>query len=667
MAQEDDLRALGKVMDFMRGISVIFLLINCYWFCYEAFQSWHFTLGIINKILMNFQRSTGLFSSILWTKLFCVIFLALSCLGTKGVKEEKITWPKIWTVLFAGFVLFFLNWWLLALPIGKVGAASLYIFTLSLGYICLLMGGVWMSRLLKNNLMDDVFNTENESFMQETRLMENEYSVNLPTRFYYKKKWNKGWINVVNPFRASMVLGTPGSGKSYAIVNNYIKQQIEKGFAMYIYDYKFPDLSEIAYNHLLHHLDAYKVKPQFYVINFDDPRKSHRCNPINPAFMTDISDAYESAYTIMLNLNRSWIQKQGDFFVESPIILLAAIIWFLKIYENGKYCTFPHAIEFLNRPYAQIFPILTSYDELANYLSPFMDAWEGGAQEQLQGQIASAKIPLSRMISPALYWVMTGDDFSLDINNPNEPKVLVVGNNPDRQNIYSAALGLYNSRIVKLINKKKQLKSSVIIDELPTIYFRGLDNLIATARSNKVAVCLGFQDFSQLTRDYGDMERKVIQNTVGNVFSGQVVGETAKTLSERFGKVLQQRQSMTINRNDKSTSISTQMDSLIPASKISNLTQGMFVGAVSDNFDERIDQKIFHAEIVVDSAKVSADMKTYKPIPNITDFTDKESCDTLKETIEANYRKVKQEIRSLVDSEIQRIKHTPSLAHLVKD
>ena len=666
MAQEDDLRALGKVMDFMRGISVVFLLVNCYWFCYEAFHVWGFTLGIIDKILMNFQRTTGLFSSILWTKLFCVVFLALSCLGTKGVKEEKITWPKIWTVLFSGFVFFFLNWWLLALPIGKVGAATLYIFTLSVGYICLLMAGVWMSRLLKNNLMDDVFNTENESFMQETRLMENEYSVNLPTRFYYKKKWNNGWINVVNPFRASMVLGTPGSGKSYAIVNNYIKQQIEKGFAMYIYDYKFPDLSEIAYNHLLHHLDAYKVKPQFYVINFDDPRKSHRCNPINPAFMTDISDAYESAYTIMLNLNRSWIQKQGDFFVESPIILLAAIIWFLKIYENGTYCTFPHAIEFLNRPYAQIFPILTSYDELANYLSPFMDAWEGGAQDQLQGQIASAKIPLSRMISPALYWVMTGDDFSLDINNPNEPKVLVVGNNPDRQNIYSAALGLYNSRIVKLINKKKQLKSSVIIDELPTIYFRGLDNLIATARSNKVAVCLGFQDFSQLTRDYGDKESKVIQNTVGNVFSGQVVGETAKTLSERFGKVLQQRQSMTINRNDKSTSISTQMDSLIPASKISNLTQGMFVGAVSDNFDERINQKIFHAEIIVDSAKVSAEMKAYQPIPVIVDFTNEVGSDNLKETIEANYHKIKQEILSLVDSEIERIKNNPALTHLIK-
>ena len=360
------------------------------------------------------------------------------------------------------------------------------------------------------------------------------------------------------------------------------------------------------------------------------------------------------------------VQKQGDFFVESPIILLAAIIWFLRIYEDGRYCTFPHAVEFLNRPYAQIFPILTAYDELANYLSPFMDAWEGNAQDQLQGQIASAKIPLSRMISPALYWVMTGNDFTLDINNPASPKILVVGNNPDRQNIYSAALGLYNSRIVKLINKKKQLKSSVIIDELPTIYFRGLDNLIATARSNKVAVCLGFQDFSQLTRDYGEKESRVIQNTVGNVFSGQVVGETAKTLSERFGKVLQRRQSVSINRQDVSTSINTQMDSLIPASKISNLTQGMFVGAVSDNFDERIEQKIFHAEIVVDTAKVSAEMKSYRPIPIIADFRDASGDDTMKSSIDANYRQIKQEILSLVDSEIARIKADPKLQGLMK-
>ena len=664
MQGEDDLRGLAKIMAFMRAVSILLVLMHLYWFCYGFFMGRGWTLEIINKILGNFDRTAGLFSHTLYTKIFALVVLALSCLGTKGVKNEKITWSKIYVALGVGFVLFFLNFPLLKLPL--ITATFLYILTTGLGYIALMVAGVWMSRLLRTNLMDDVFNNENESFQQETKLMENEYSVNLPTKFYYKGKWNNGWINIVNPFRASIVVGTPGSGKSYAIVNNYIKQQIEKGFSMYIYDFKFDDLSTIAYNHLLKHRDKYKVQPKFYVINFDDPRKSHRCNPLNPDFMTDISDAYEAAYTIMLNLNRSWIQKQGDFFVESPIILLAAIIWYLKIYEDGKYCTFPHAIELLNKKYSDVFTILTSYSDLENYLSPFMDAWQGGAQDQLQGQIASAKIPLSRMISPQLYWVMTGDDFSLDINNPKEPKILCVGNNPDRQNIYSAALGLYNSRIVKLINKKGQLKSSVIIDELPTIYFRGLDNLIATARSNKVSVCLGFQDYSQLIRDYGDKEAKVIQNTVGNIFSGQVVGETAKTLSERFGKVLQKRQSISINRNDTSTSISTQLDSLIPASKISTLTQGMFVGAVSDNFDERIEQKIFHAEIVVNNEQVVAETKDYKKIPQILSFTDENGEDNMKQKIEANYKQIKKDIVKIIETELERINNDPDLQHLVQ-
>jgi hypothetical protein len=666
MQQEDDLRGLAKVMDFMRAISTVFVVINIYWYCYYAVQEWNLDIEVVNKVLMNFDRTAGLFGNILYTKLFAVVFLVLSCLGTKGVKEEKITWSKIYVFQTIGFILFFMNWWILDLPLPPAATAGFYILTMTVGYIFLLMAGLWMSRLLKNNLMDDVFNTENESFMQETRLLQSEYSVNLPTKFWYKKKEWKGWINVVNPFRASIVLGTPGSGKSYAVVNQYIKQQIEKGFSMYVYDFKFPDLSIIAYNHLLNNQLGYKKVPTFYMINFDDPSHSHRCNPINPDFMTDISDAYESAYTIMLNLNKTWVQKQGDFFVESPIILFAAIIWYLRIYQDGKYCTFPHAIEFLNKRYEDIFPILTSYPELENYLSPFMDAWLGGAADQLMGQIASAKIPLSRMISPQLYWVMSGDEFTLDINNPDDPKILVVGNNPDRQNIYGAALGLYNSRIVKLINKKGQLKSSVVIDELPTIYFKGLDNLIATARSNKVAVLLGFQDFSQLTRDYGDKEAKVVMNTVGNIFSGQVVGETAKTLSDRFGKVLQKRQSMTINRNDKSTSISTQMDSLIPQSKISTLTQGMFVGAIADNFDERIEQKMFHCEIVVDNAKVAAETKAYKSIPVITDFTDENGVDTMKEQIQLNYNRIKEEAKQIVADELERIKKDPALAHLLQ-
>jgi len=298
MQQEDDLRGLAKTMEFMRAISILFCVVNVYRFCYQSIREWNINIGVVDKILINFERTTGLFSSILWTKLFAVVFLALSCLGTKGVKEEKIKWVSICLCLFSGFILFFGNSILLystpkvpIVPIVPHLLTVLYIFTLSSGYILLLVAGVWMSRLLKNNLMDDVFNLENESFLQETRLIENEYSVNLPTRFFYRKKWNKGWINVVNPFRASIVLGTPGSGKSYAVVNNFIKQQIQKGFSMYVYDYKFDDLSVIAYNTMLNNFNKYQVKPQFYVINFDNPRKSHRCNPIAPEFMTDISDA----------------------------------------------------------------------------------------------------------------------------------------------------------------------------------------------------------------------------------------------------------------------------------------------------------------------------------------------------------------------------------------
>ena len=660
--QEDDLRALSKIMDLLRGVSIAVMVANIYWFCQPLVSGWEFHSQTL-KGLRGLDEAGSLFHNPWNAKWWTLLLLALSCFGTKGVKNEKIKWGQIWLIISIGAVLFFLDWWMVSL-----GWYYTYIFTAISGYVCLLLGGVWMSRLLKNNMMDDRFNEENESFMQETKLMENEYSVNLPTRFYYKKRWNRGWINVVNPFRASIVLGTPGSGKSFAVVNNFIKQQIEKGFGLYVYDYKFPDLSLIAYNHMLNHAKSYgENPPTFCVINFDDPEHSHRCNPIHPDFMSDIADAYESAYTIMMNLNRTWIQKQGDFFVESPIVLFAAIIWYLKIYENGKYCTFPHAIEFLCRRYEDIFPILTSYTELENYLSPFIDAWQGGAAEQLAGQIASAKIPLSRMISPQLYWIMTGDDFTLDINNPKEPKILCVGNNPDRQNIYGAALGLYNSRIVKLINKKGMLKSGVIIDELPTIYFKGLDNLIATARSNKVAVCLGFQDFSQLKRDYGDKEAAVVMNTVGNIFSGQVVGETAKTLSERFGKVLQQRQSMSINRQDVSHSINTQMDSLIPASKISTLTQGMFVGAVSDNFDERIDQKIFHAEIVVDTKNVAAETSAYQPIPLITDFKDDTPDKSkMKAAIQFNYNQVKQDVKDIVERELERIRKDPKLRPLLR-
>lgn len=319
--QEDDLRALAKIMDLLRGLSIMLVVANIYWFCHDLIGHWQFDPQTM-KILGNLNEAGGLFRNPWNAKWWTLLFLGLSCVGTRGVKNEKIQWNHIWILLSVGTGLFFLNWWM-----PGIRWHILYILSTVFGYVLMLVGGVFMSRMLKNNMMEDRFNEENESFMQETKLMNNQYSVNLPTKFFYKKRWNRGWINVVNPFRASIVLGTPGSGKSYAIINNFIKQQIEKGFGLYLYDYKYPDLTTIAYNHMLNHQDCYgDTPPQFYVINFDDPERSHRCNPIHPAFMTDIADAYESAYTIMLNLNRTWVQKQGDFFVESPIVLFAAII-----------------------------------------------------------------------------------------------------------------------------------------------------------------------------------------------------------------------------------------------------------------------------------------------------------------------------------------------------
>jgi len=665
MQQEDDLKALENIVQFARGLGVFFLVLHVYWYCYEWLSSCGLTYGYADRLLLDIQRTTLLFSSPVVTKLCAFLFLALGCYGTKSVRNGRVARRHIIAAACLGFPLFFLNGFLLSLPAGIGFRGWSYTLTLGAGYLCLLAAGVWLRRLMKQPLMDDPFNDNNESFLQEERCISNDCSVNLPTRYRYKGQWRNGWISVVNVYRSTAVIGLPGSGKSYAVLNNYIKQHIEKGFSMLVYDYKFDDLTRIAYNHLLRHLDKYAVKPKFCIINFDDPHRSNRCNPIDARFMDDISDAYESAYVTLLNLNKTWVDKQGDFFTDSAVILLAAIIWYLKIYDNGCYCTFPHAIEFLCQPLERIFPILSSYPELENYLSPFMDAWKSNAQDQLQGQVASVKIPLSRMISPQLYWVLTGNDFTLDINNPEEPKILCMGNNPDRQSIYGAALGLYNSRLIRLINKKGKLKSSLIIDELPTIYIRGLDNLIATARSNKVSVCLGFQDFSQLERDYGEKEAKVIINTVGNIFSGQVVGDTARTLSERFGKIVQLRESHSVSNENVTTSTNTQLETLIPVSKISNLTQGMFVGSVADNFDERIEQKIFHAEIVIDNDKVKAETAAYVPIPEISSFIGEDGKDHMEEIVKENYYRVKADVAELVRREIARIEADPDLAKLL--
>ena len=663
----EDTAAYRNLAHFTRALSVAILAINIYVFCFTFFDGLSWTQDWVTGFLLKF-RKVGLFNFSFITKLFCFALLAISSIGTQSTQGEEITWKKTIPYLISGPLLFFGSDIFLVLEVGVTSATLFYATFTGIGFFLSLKGGAYVSRILKNNLLNDVFNTENQSFPQEERLLENEFSVNIPTLYNLKGRKRAGFINIVNPFRGGMVLGTPGSGKSFVFVNAYIRQLIAKGFCMYIYDFKFDDLSEIAYNTLLRNYDKYSVKPQFYVINFDNPRKSHRCNPLNPALMGDITDAYESASTVMFNLNRSWIQKKGDFFVESPINFLTSIIWFLKLYENGKHCTFPHVIELLNCSYDELFPILGSYQDLEVYVKPFVSAYEQGAAEQLEGQIASARIGLARLSSKQLYYVMSGNDFTLDINNPKEPKILCVGNNPQKQEILGAALGLYNARIVKLVNQKGKLPSCLIIDELATIFFKGLDQLIATARSNKVATLLGFQDFSQLERDYGKNEATVIENIIGNVFVGQVVGDTAKKLSERFGKINQMKQSVSTSQTGASVSYSTQLDYRIPQSVMAELSQGSFVGAVADDRGQEIELKVFHAQMNLDLKSINEETSEYIKIPefNAARFRDKAGNDITEKVLNQNYIQIKEDVKMIIRREHERISKDPMYMHLIK-
>jgi len=657
MGTGENEQALRKIADLSRIISILFLLLHFYHGCYTFFygMGWHAVLS--DRILVHISH-TGLFRHFITAKIAALIFLAISLLGTKGRKDEKMGYKRPLKYIAFGLPCYFgsvLLGYSIALP---KALAIAYMATTILGYLLTLAGSVWLSRIIKDRLdNDDVFNLENETFPQEERLLENEYSINLPAVYRLQKKIKKSWINIINPFRGLLVLGTPGAGKSYFVIRHVITQHLRKGFTMFVYDFKFDDLSRIAYNAWLQNRHRYPKDCAFYLINFDDLTRSHRCNPLEPSGMTDITDAAESARTILLGLNREWIKKQGDFFVESPINFVTAIIWYLKKYNGGEFCTLPHVIELMQADYNDLFTLLRSEKEIEVLINPFINAYLNNAMEQLEGQIASAKIAMARLASPQLYYVLSGNDFTLDINNPDAPKVVCMGNNPQKIQIYGAVLSLYVNRLVKQVNKKGQLKSSLVFDEFPTLYLNNMDSLIATARSNKVATCLGIQDFSQLRKDYGKEQADVIVNITGNIISGQVTGDSAKQLSERFGKIMQKRQSLSINSNDTSVSHSRQLENAIPPSKISKLSSGEFVGVVADEPECPIALKGFHAEIQNDHEGLKREELSYRDIEPVRKITQGQ--------VQQNYLQVKQDIRDVIDSEMRRFMNNPSLSWMI--
>ncbi|WP_405208489.1 TraM recognition domain-containing protein [Aquimarina sp. LLG6339-5] len=617
-------------------LCICILGIDIYSYYLDYFTSNGLSSDYLNNVITKLYKEAPIFERSFFNRgiVLCIFSFASFGFHVKKKPEGDAQHIHYYLTLIISAIVFILS---AEFPISII--PHVILTTISL------IGFTWALFMIRRHFNyfsnKDEFNDENLIFKQEKGVMENQYSVNFKT--------DNGYVNVVNPFRATMVLGTPGSGKSYSVIEEYIRQHIKKQFTMLVYDFKFPSLAKETYAFYEYYKKQFKVEPTFNIISLDDIEKSCFVNPISPDLIRKAADAIEASQTVLYNLNKEWITKK-DFFAQSAISYFASCIYFLKIYENGKYCTLPHAITLASCSDEKVFRILGSYPELKFFMTPFADALEKQAYEQLSGQTASARIPLSQLATKELFWVMGNNIYpelnvSLSINDPEKPSVLVLANSPATQTTNSPALGLIATQLLKEINTQKRQPCSVIIDELPTMYFMGLDNLIATARSNKISTTIGMQDLEQLKRDYGNEVAATIFNIVGNIFSGSVRSETASKLQEIFGKKKQKLKNISVDTSSTSYSINENLEYAIPVSTISQLSQGEFVGVVADNFGEEINRKIFRGKIKVDGRQD----QIKKPIPQ----TIGEEND-IEQLLDGNFNRIVAEIDILIDKELSK-------------
>lgn len=586
-------------------------------------------LTSVKKLICS--KFTILCSNIVNIKIIYHTIFFLCAAGIHVKKIPTVAAHKYYSLLLI-FILLFMN--LLGSYLTKF--PRFYILITSLSSLLFIPAILIFRRYFTYFDKSDQFNECNESFTQEKKKMENEYSVNL--------KLKEGWINVINPFRGSIVMGNPGSGKTYSIIEEFIRQQMIKKFSFMVYDFKFPSLTQVTYDF---YADS-KSEYEFKIINFDAIEYSHFINPIAPKLIRRTSDAIEASQTVLFNLNKEWIEKK-DFFAQSAISFFAACIYYLKLYQGGKFCTLPHAIALASQSDENVFKLLETQPELAFFLTPFKDALEKQAYEQLSGQTASARIPLSQIATKELFWVMGNNvypemNLDLNINLINQESILVLANDPKTQKTNAPALGLIVTQLMKLINVQNRAPSSLILDELPTLYFMGLDNLMATARSNKVCTVLGFQDLEQLKRDYGDKAAQTIFNIAGNVFSGSVKSNTAKELQEIFGKSKQKVKNVSFETTITSMSINEQFEYILPQSRISQLSQGEFVGVLADNFGQELNRKIFRGTIIPDKRRQHIEKKV---LP-----TNKDLPKDLELYIGLNFKRITDEISIIIENEL---------------
>lgn len=623
--------------------------------CMEVLMFVRFPFSQTIDIFLNVFKKLLFYKEMLYSKFLILAMVISTSVGTRAKKDINFKAGKQVVVpLVFGLIFFFGSIYIYELS--KVTWFEnwkniVYIITTFAGTILINVALDNISKYIKSNLLKDRFNTENESFEQTTKKVENQYSVNIPMKFHYNGKTQKGWINIVNPFRGTLLMGTPGSGKSFSVVNSYIRQHAAKGFSMVVYDFKFPDLAKITYYQYLKNKKKGILKGnyKFNVINFSDIEYSKRINPLKREYIEILADATETSEALYESLQKG--DKQGgnaEFFKTSAVNFLAAIIYFFSRYEDGKYSDLPHVLAFMNQPYQDIFQTLFSNPELESLLSPFKTAFDNQAFDQLEGQIGSLKVQISRLATKESFWIFSGDDFDLKVSDPKNPSYLIIANNPKTQAMNSALNALIINRLTRLVNTKGNLPTSIIVDEAPTLYFYQLANLLSTARSNKVSVLLGLQEIPQLEEQYGKATAKTVTSVIGNVISGSArAKETLEWLQTIFGKVKQRRDSISINENKTTLQINENLDYLIPASKISTLPAGSLVGEIALDFGQGDDfpTTMYNCATDLDLNAIKAEEKNYVDLPKFYNFG---TAEEREKVLTANFFKINEEVKQIV-------------------
>lgn len=723
----------------------------------------------ITQFILDLFARFKVFNSVAGCKICELICILVVCIGTKAKKALKfnlktmVIYPACTGILLVGlcFIFYNMSWGMswMGFPANRI----LYAICSIVGTMLFHQGLDGIAKYYNHKVGEDRFNFENESFEQSEKKIDTPYSVNIPMLYYWKRRLHNGFINIGNPFRGTIVLGTPGSGKSFGIIDPFIRQHSAKGFAMMVYDYKFPTLAKTLFYQFCKNRKKGKLPDNcgFRIVNFTDVEYSNRINPIQRKYIPDLAAASETAATLLASLNKGGGEKKGGseaFFTNSAENFLAAIIYFfvnfrptgfkdgkkLKRYishkgkklelvirhwdeynaldENGnvvldfvdntgrdvstdedhmfvdlnnfsyldrsgtkidiercwyedesgkevepdtitgEYSDMPHVLSFLGRKYSEVFDILMMDDKISSLMAPFKSAYENKANDQLEGMVGTLRVNAARLVSPEAYWVFTGDDFDLKISDPKAPSYLVIANDPEKEQVIGSLNALVLNRLITRVNSKGNIPVSLIVDELPTLYFHKIDRLIGTARSNKVAVTLGFQELPQLEADYGKVGMQKIITTCGNIFMGAARNKETLEWAQNdvFGKAKQTSTSITINDSKISTSISEKLDYLVPAAKIADMATGWLAGQAARDFtatdkkmlssfdiesSEEFKTTKYFCKTNFDMKKIKKEESHYVDLPKIYEFRDDREKEIM---LNRNFKRVNQEVETMV-------------------